>query len=218
MDGTIAQYKVYKGYGKAADKIGLPYKVYRSANGLSPISPANYLYDLNLSPTQTWTYMSPNKFTASTWMMVIDGTQVEIGDFLVGTEHTFYIAGKQHLLPILGVECDRKVTISIAEIPDILNQKGKIDYSAMDIPPENKTNIIENCPCSFLIGSKGERNDVDIPLDVKMPWYAVYVPYFSGVHIPVASFIDDEFGQRYQINGNQRTDIGWKLVAQTLGA
>jgi hypothetical protein len=217
MDGELLQEKVYVGYAKAAERVGLSFGIYRSSDGIDPLNIANYLYDLPVSATQNWKYNAPNKFSGSTWLLVVDGLQVEVSDYLVRNGVVYYVAGKQHLLPILGVRCDRKITVEVAEIP-IEGTKGRVGYSAMNVPPENKRIIVQDCPCSFIIGSKGEQSKVDIPTDTKMPWYAVYIPYFVDKHIPEGAFIRDEFDQEYQVSGNQRSDIGWKLTAHVLGA
>ena len=221
MDGVKIQQKVWWGYGKAASKIGLNYKVYRSSDGIDPLDISNYLYDLPLSTTQIWSYKSPNKYAMNSWMMVVDGNQVEAGDYLVADNDLFddiyFIASKQSLQPILGIKCDRIIDVISVSTDDVLEKKGFTGYSAENVPPLNNQTIMQNCPCSFIIGSKGEANSVNLPFDSKMPWYSVYLPYLNK-YISDGYVIVDENNNRFLISGNQKTDNGWKLITTILGA
>ena len=221
MDGIKAQQKVWLGYGKAASKIGLVYKVYRSINGINPITAPNYLYEVFLSTTQAWSYKNPNKFSMNSWLMVVDGTKVSPGDYLVAnnslTNDIYYIASKQHLQPILGIKCDRTIDVIAVTDTGFETNKGFTGYAAEDLPPKSNQIIMQACPASFIIGSKGESSSVNIPFDTKMPWYSVYLPYLNK-HIESGYVLVDDKSKRFLLSGNQKTDNGWKLIATTLGA
>src|SRR6185437_5929854 len=114
MDAALLQQKIYGGYAKAAVRIGPTYSLYRPPAGVAtnPIVSGNLITTLPASfNAEDMKYQKPNKYGKATWYCIADGTQMQVGDYLVGQSGTFFIAGMQETLPILAVECNRQVRI-----------------------------------------------------------------------------------------------------------
>ncbi|MCE3608070.1 hypothetical protein LXA47_31360 [Massilia sp. P8910] len=114
MDGAKLQLKVYKGYGQSAKRVGLPFDVYRSASMINPLDPTNKLATIPASFTTGMQYATFNKPGSPLWTALIDATTLLPGDWLVNGSQTFFIAEKQHLLPVAAVGCSCVVDIARA--------------------------------------------------------------------------------------------------------
>jgi hypothetical protein len=208
MNGTKLNTLVYKGYAKAATKIGTPYQHYRPLSATNPLASGNRLADmpvsLNANDPQ---YSRPNMYGKATWYAVADGSQLQVGDYIVGIEGTLFVAALQQLLPIYMVDCNR--TISILR-PQIGLSVGALPYSGDT--QGNEVMLMQSWPASVLQGSKGEKNETNLPGDVKTPWWAVLVPYFPGVTLQTSDVIVDDLGRRMIISGAELTDLGWRMT------
>lgn len=208
MNGTKLNSLVYKGYAKAATKIGTTYQHYRPTSAMNPLAVGNRLADmpvsLNANDPQ---YSRPNMYGKATWYAVADGTQLQVGDYIVGIEGTLFVAALQQLLPIYMVDCNR--TISVLR-PQIGMSAGALPYSGDT--QSNEVMLMESWPASVLQGSKGEKNETNLPGDVKTPWWSVLMPHFPGVTLQTSDVIVDDIGRRMIISGAELTDLGWRMT------
>jgi len=210
MNGTLAQQKVYAGYAKAAQYMGKDYQLFRPTNALSPINapvrtlPAAFSQDANFS--------KPNEYGNSVWDALVDGNQTQVGDYLVGPS-TFFIAGMQHLLPILCVECNRIINVLRPTQP---NGVGAVGYGG-DVTT-TETLMLQGWPASILQGTKGEKNPAGLPGDERLPWWIILLPAWPGVTINTSDVITDDLGRRYIVSSPELTDFGWRIVASMQGA
>lgn len=209
MDGAKIQARVYRGYAKAADKIGLPHQVYRAAGGDDPLAAGNLVATLRASlNAEDMKYGRPNKYGKPTWFAIFDGAQTQVGDYLKGPSGTFFIAAQQALLPILAVECNR--TINILR-PQQQTGVGAVGYGGDT--DDNETLLMQAWPASVLQGSKGEKNETNLPGDVRSPWWAVLLPALPGVLLRTADIITDDLGRRLLVSSAELTDMGWRITA-----
>jgi len=210
MDAQGIQDKIYKkGYGKSAEKLGFPFTIYRSPDGLDPIQPANIIGVTPMTYTKSWSYMSLPKFGENFWIGLIDGTLIQVGDFLVGDQYTFFVGSMFLLQPILVVLCDRRITIVRPKSPVGIGSVGYSGFIYND--PSTYDELHTNVPASFLKSSRGEKNPVDLPTSAKMPWYAVYLPQWASVFLRNGDIIIDDEQQLYKISDNEHTASGWHL-------
>jgi len=212
MNGDRLQQLVYKGYSKAAMRIGFEHGIYRSATAINPINPSNLQGTTLVSANVSWEYMRANKYGNAVWQLVADGRELQRFDYLVGSS-TYFVAGMQPLLPILGVECNKIVTV---KRPYQQPGKGYQGYSGNTAATEET--LMQNCPASILENSNGESSPAKIPGDTKMPWMRCLLPYLGGVIIKTGDIVIDEIGTRYVISGDELTDLGWRLTIQEVGA
>ena len=112
MDGATLQSRIYAGYARAAAHVGTTHALYRPA-ALAPalIGAANQIGTIAASFNIAGTYNGQTKPDQIIWQAVVDGTQVQVGDYLVG-ENTFCIVGMQPLMPILAMRCTDTMAIS----------------------------------------------------------------------------------------------------------
>jgi hypothetical protein len=209
MDGNRIQALVYRGYAISAAKIGLPYAQYRpdsaDLTNWSPI--ATLLASFNAEDMK---YSKPNKYAKPTWYVLIDGSQTQVGDYLIGSGGTFFIAAQQAILPILAVECNRVLSFARpqaqAQVGAVTNYEG--NTTALQTP------LAAGWPASVLQGTKGEKNEVNLPGDVRNPWWAILLPAIPGVTLRTTDLIEDDLGRRYILSSVELTDLGYRCTAQ----
>lgn len=213
MDGAVAQKKVYSGYGKAAQFIGQDYQLFRPED---PLEPINQFYGpvstIKAAFNQDDTFSKPNKYGNAQWRGIFDGNQTQVGDYLVGPS-TFFIAGMQHILPILCIECNR--TISILR-PTQPTGAGAVGYGG-DVA-DDETPLMQGWPASILQGTKGEKNPTGLPGDERLPWWIILLPAWPDIIIQTSDVITDDLGRRYIVSSPELTDFGWRIVAGFQGA
>lgn len=209
MDAATLQSKLYKGYGKAALRIGPQYSLYRPTSATNPIASGNLLGTLNASfNAQDMLYGKPNVYGKALWYCLVDGTQTKVGDYLVGADKTVFIAAMQQALPILAVECNRTINIVQAQQQPTVGAQGYGGDTAA-----GETLLMTQWPCSMLQGTKGEKGDVNLPGDVRNPWWNVLLPAYPGAIIRSANIIIDDLKRRYVISSAELTDLGWRCTA-----
>jgi hypothetical protein len=211
MDAVTLQGKIYSGYAQAALRIGLPHDLYRprSSTSPTPLDPVNKLTTLPAHFRVDDKFARPNVYGKPLWLAYVDGSQLQVGDYLSGSPGIKFVAAMQPLLPILCVECNRTITVTR---PALTTQVGAIsDYngqSAADIT------LMAGWPCSILAGTKGDRNEVGLPGDVRTSYWAILLPAWPGLVLNNADAISDDSDRRYIISTAELTDLGWRLTAQ----
>jgi hypothetical protein len=210
VDSVKLQKKVYAGYAKAALRIGPVFSLFRPSDPLNPLG-FGPIATLNASfNAEDMAYGRPNKYGKPTWYCLVDGTQTQVGDYLINATQTFFIAAMQPILPILAVDCNR--TINVLR-PQQQTGLGAVGYGG-DIDA-NETPLMTGWPASVLQGTKGEKNEVNLPGDVRNPWWQILMPAFPGVVLQSADIITDDIGRRYIVSSAELTDLGWRMTAMS---
>ena len=216
MDGTTVQKRIWAGYAKSAAVLGFSCQFYRPASGTTPAvwtDPTthelnNRLLARNVSVNaEDMKYGRPSKYGKATCYALVDGTSLQPGDYFDGPQGTFFIAALQALLPILAVQCNR--TITLYRVPP-QTSVGAGTYGGMTA--QNETAYVSAVPCSILQGAKGEKNDVNLPGDVRAPWWSLLLPAAVG-NILYGDLIIDDLGKRYIVSSAELTDLGYRLTA-----
>lgn len=192
MDGVKLQNKVYGGYAKAAQRIGLPFDVYRPSDASNPLATGNKVVTaLPAHFTADGGYTKPNTYGAATWQLMADGAQVAVGDYLTGEGGPYFIAAKQPLLPILAVSCNRTVSLT----------QGGVSPVAVA------------WPASVLQAGAGGRNALEmIPGDASNPSWRMLLPAVPGLTFDVADLVTDDLLRSYFIDSAELTDLGWRIT------
>ncbi|KAF1009487.1 MAG: hypothetical protein GAK28_00125 [Luteibacter sp.] len=214
MDGVKLQGKVYAGYAQAAKRIGLPFQQYRTTSTSGAIVPAALIGTVVASfNAQDMKYGKPNAYGKPLWYCLADGRVLSPGDYLVNAASTYFIAGMQPLLPILAVDCNRMLSFYRPQ------QQPTVGIGAYGgNTAENQQLIATGFPASVLQGTKGERNEVGLPGDVKTPWWAILLPALPGnAQLRADDVAIDENGRRYVLASAEQTDLGWRLTAAEAG-
>lgn len=209
MDAATLQARIYKGYSLAATRIGPIYALYRPSSANNPLAAGNLRPSLNASlNAQDMAYGKPNVYGKPLWYCLIDGTKTQVGDYLVGPDRTVFIAAMQQALPILAVECNRTLNVYRAAQQATV---GALPYGGNTAGSE--TSLMTGWPASVLQGTKGENGGVGLPGDVRLPWWAILMPAYSGVSLRAYDILSDDLNNRYVISSAEQTDLGWRITA-----
>lgn len=214
MDGATIQARVYAGYAKAAAVIGVNYSQYRPLSAASPLGNFISVLKAALDSSSTYSFKEPNEYGDPTWFALINDANTQTGDYLVGAGGNYFIAGKQFLLPVIVVECNRKIKITRQN-----NQTGigAIGYSGIQPSTENDilggVGVANWWPASILLGGKSQR-ETGKGSEVDQLGWKVLLPPSVPVQILPNDIITDDMGRRYTITGAELTDLGWRIVAQ----
>jgi len=206
MDAAKLQAKIYKGYGDAAKRIGVSCNIYRQSVATQAVITSGNLIGTVLASfnSQDMTYTKANKYGQSLWYGVFDASTVNVGDVLVGSQGTFFVAAKQLHLPILLVQTNRIATLSHSPT---LSQTGAIGSSHAS----DEVQTMVGVPASILESGKGAS--IPVPSDTKNSAWMILIPQFAGVVVNTNDIITDDLGRRYAVNTAELTDLGWRILA-----
>ncbi|WP_145483523.1 hypothetical protein [Yersinia rohdei] len=207
MDGPKLQAKIYKGYGQAAKRIGYPYQQFRASSPNDPLNTVS-LQTLPASFTTNFNYSAPNKYGQATWLGLFDARLFAPGDFLVGHQGSYFVAAMQDTLPIYCVQTNRTISVLRGSMEAGVGQVG---YGGATV--DNEVVMMSGWPASILQGTKGERNEVNLPSDAKTPWFAILLPAYNGLILRTSDIITDDIERRYVISSAEFTDMGWRVTA-----
>ncbi len=202
---SFIQAKIWRGYNIAAQKLGATYQFYRPSGGSFP-GTATISLPVSLN-AEDMKYGKPNKYAKATWYALVDGTTLDVGDYFIGPQGTFFVAALQPLLPIFVVECNRTVTLSRVQMPAGIAAPA---YGGMTAA--NEIAYANGVPCSILQGTKGEKSDANLPADTRMPWFNVLMPASVG-SVQYGDLMVDDRGYRYVVSSAELTDLGYRLTA-----
>lgn len=212
MNGALLQAKLYAGYAKAAQRVGQACQQYRPLTATSQaIAPGNLLQSLLASfNPQDMTYGKAQVHGKAAWFCLADGTQLAPSDYLVRPDgRAFFIAAMQPLLPILAIECNRVVSVFR---PHQQTAVGAVGYGGETTA--SQTPLVTQFPASVLQGSKGEKSLVNLPGDVRSPWWVVLLPNLPGAtYLRTDDVMTDELGRRYKLSSCEQTELGWRISA-----
>lgn len=210
MDGTRLQQLAWKGYAKAAEKVGFIYSQYRPTTGIDPIS-APYLVTTTFyaSFNVDWNYMKANKYGNSVFQTIADGRILQVADYLASSTRTFFIISMDECNPIQSIECN---AIGTFFRPKQSIVKGKVGYVGFDVSDSNFSQVImQNIPLSILAKTgRGRENPTKLPMDTSWPRWDVLVPYLGGVTLRVGDVLSIN-NDEYLIDSNELTNFGWRL-------
>ncbi|MCX3308305.1 hypothetical protein ORN12_04685 [Pantoea vagans] len=208
MDAHQLAAKVNQGNGKAAKRLGSSARHYRATSPFSPLD-AQPLRELSASFTTDYGYMRAARFGQATRIGIFDAAGFEVGDILVSTEGTFYVAAMPLLQPILCVRAERLV--SVRRTAQAGSDSGLQDYGGTTAACE--TLIMSGWPASILLSRGGEHSPLQLPGEMRSAWHSILMPAFEGLSLHAGDFVTDDAGHRFVISGTELTNMGWRLTA-----
>jgi hypothetical protein len=216
VDQYLITTKVQFGYGKSAQKAGLPCAHYRPISTADPIVSGNPLPPIMalFYPWSTLNFTLPSKYGKPEWVGILDASLVLVGDYVVDPNlGTFFIASLETYLPAYVARCNRALTIGRPGAPP-----SGIGYYGGD-ETATETRILTAWPAAVVQGPKGNEADpfARLPGDVKMPWVTILLPSSIpfGVQIRAGDVVTDEqaITQRYIVSSTELTALGYRLTA-----
>lgn len=211
MDGPTIQARVYAGYAKAANVIGLPYQQYRPLTANSPLGNLVATIKAAFDSSSTYKFTKPNEYGDPTWFALINDANVQTGDYLVGNGDVKFIAGKQFLLPVIAIDCNRSLKITRE---NAMSGVGAVGYGGNQ--PSNETDILgaggNLWPASILLGGKAQAG-LGLPAGVKNSGWQILLPPSVPITIMAGDIATDDLGRRYSVEAAESTDLGWRINA-----
>lgn len=214
--------KIYYGYKQAAKRLGAEVTIYRSANAINPISPANMPDPATVlaSFPVDMSYSKFQKYGAAVYTGIFDARVTHPQDFLVEQDGTTYFIGSQEpIAPILIVICNSIITV---KRPYGSTSGGVQPYSGRTA--ETDVTLYENVPGSVLLKTtKGVSNNVGLPTDTRQPLYTCLIPFLGNVQlltgdIATIEWISGDIPTNLVVWQVELTNLGYRLQLEELGA
>lgn len=205
MDGARLQDRISYGMGKAAQKLGLPYVVYRPQTAFSPLSTQNRIIKLCASfNAEDASYRRVSAYGAAVWWGVFDTSYTRPGDYLVNGPTIFFVCAQRLALPVQCVRTNRVISLARTPLPSPLGYAGQVDGA--NLP------ILGGWPASILeAGGRSRPGTAAAVLEN----YTILLP--SVPESPEAGdIISDDLGTRYSVGAAELTDLGWRLSARQI--
>ena len=213
MDGETLNQRIYAGRARAAAHIGVECQLYRPIGNDAPL--ANLLRTLKVSfNAADPKYMKPNLYGKAVWFADLDARFTQPGDYVIRSsdDATWFIAAQQPLLPIVCIECNRKIAL---QRPAKIDAVGVVGYGGEY--PENqevKFGQAENLwPASVLIGRRTQAA-TSLPATVKEAVWEILLPSTIWGTIRAADILLDDRKHRYAVQAAELTDLGWRIQAE----
>lgn len=213
VDQYLITAKANFGYGKAAQKAGLPCALYRPVSADDPIASGNPLQPISAlfysAPSLNFT--TPSKYGKPEWIGVLDMGQVLVGDYIIDPNlGTFFVASLETFLPAYVIQCNRVITIGRPSSPP----SGAGYYGGDETATE--TPQITRWPAAVNAGTKGALGDVKLPGDIRDAWVTILLPDITpfGVQIRAGDVVTDEQSimQRWIVSSSELTSLGYRLT------
>lgn len=211
MDGPTIQARVYAGYAKAANVIGVPYQQYRPLTANAPLGNLIATIKAAFDSTPNYKFTTPNEYGDPSWFGLLNDASVQTGDYLVSATDIKFIAGKQFLLPVVAIDCNSSIKITREIAPTSV---GAIGYSGNQASQE--TIILGGAgalwPASILLGGRSQKS-INLPAGVNNVGWRILLPPSVPVVIMAGDIVTDNLGRRFAIDGAENTDLGWRITA-----
>lgn len=217
MDAATIQNRLYKGYGKAALRLGMVHNQYRPAGAVDPLATVRGTLYASFN-AEDFGYKRPNKYGAPTWYGVLDGSLTQPGDYLTGPERTVFIAAQQLHLPVLVVDCNRTICLIRPAAPVSV---GDVGYSG-EVADTDVTvlgqrapdgSIAKGWPASILSKGRDEPTGTGLPATTKNAGWQILLPPSVPITIQATDILIDDLNRRYAVRSAELTDLGWRIQA-----
>jgi hypothetical protein len=210
MDAAKIQQKIYAGYGKAAQRIGPTYSLYRSSSFMNPIQPSNLVKTLPASFNINGSYTGQTKADQLYWQIIADGSQLKVGDYLVGPA-TYCVLALDSLLPPIALRCTQ--TLSFSK-PAINGAPGLQPYPTPEIGTAYATGI----PAVLGVKKETGRPIANLPGDNALRTFYSAFFYMPDGMVEERDQASDENGNKYQIISAQYGLLGYEALFELVEA
>jgi hypothetical protein len=193
---------------KWAGRLGAPFDQYRTSTLTDPLSTLKIatisaIFDASIALA----FNAPSKYANPLFAVIVDPRVVQPGDYLVGSQGTWFIASTEPIKPILTVSCNRTISVSRPGSP----MPGMNHYGGAT--PDSDEVLVTGYPVSILNGTKGERSDGNLPGDTRSPWVQILMPSPPGVIFRAFDLASDDIGRNFVVSAAEETSLGWRLTA-----
>lgn len=203
--------KIWYGYGKVAQHVGFPHQQYRPTSANDPLAPFNLIGTLNASFAIDAKYLRPNTYKNAIWRISVDARYTKVGDYFVA-DRTYFMINQHAMLPPEAVRCNGIVSLSLPGGQATV--AGKNNYGGSTIASQKPYAL--NWPASILIHGRGRDGEVDLPGDIRNPWWDIYLPAIPNVTIKSRDIVTDQMSpvRRFVVSTAELTSLGWRLECE----
>ena len=212
LGGAVITGKVWRGFAIAASRLGVSCDHYRPTNPMAPITSASRRGSLYAAfdPSPTFAFSAAPDRDRETRATLVDGALVQVGDYLIGSAGSFFIASREPLLPIQAVACNATVAVFRLGGPD---QVGPVDYSYDTTTSEAA--LLQGWPASLRMRGGGGIGGTDIPGAPSDPNLTLLLPRLPGaLVINTGDAVKDALDRRMVVTAAERTPHGWRCVTR----
>jgi hypothetical protein len=209
--GLIAQ-KIWTGYAKAAQRLGPIFTIYRPNSATQPLQPSSVIATLPASFSVDPKFVRPQDYGNARWTCLVDGNITRPGDYLSGSEGTWFIAQQHIMLPISAVLCNRTADLHRAaqQTGTGINGYGGNTYATEQI-------LLQGWPMSILKAPYGAPTELKLPGDTVEPKWNILVPLLNpvfGVTFQTRDIVEDDLSRRFFVELAELTELGWRVSAR----
>ncbi len=225
---------ILQSYAATAAAIGLPYQIFHStgSNPLSTPSVETTPVVVTSAKSSGFDYKRSSTFDDTLFALQADFTNIHIGDYLVGSGGTFFIADMPALRPVVAVQCNRVVNLlrqnsqvapaggSTGGMPSQSGSTGT--YWGKSSTPQTTTTgagedtLISGVPCN-VIGTAGRATGTgEDPSGPPGPSrWRFYMPQsaFPKGSLQDGDILVDEEGNRHMVSAAYWSSIGYRAEA-----
>lgn len=210
MNGQKLQDRLYLGMGLSARHVGQSADAFRPRGPFNPLDKQNRFLRLPASfVSAKGSGGRTNVYGEALWHGIFDASYTRVGDYLVLTTGTFFVASRAPLLPVLCVKANR--TISIAR-PDMQTSIARNPYGGYT--PGGSVMLMEGWPASVLGESRSGASATNLPTDQTVPYWNILLPTVAHVLLSPGDWVTDDLGRTAIVSGSELTDLGWRMSAK----
>ena len=216
MDGARLQAKLWAGYGKAALRIGTLHTVYRPGTSVSnPLIQANIVTQIPAVfaiHTAQFTFDKPSDYKDNLFHGLFDATLCQPGDYLVGSDGTYFITAFDAIKPTLCVQCSPVLAL---HRPAQASGIGLGAYSGEVLATEQI--LFSGFPGGQVLRSQADRVERVTPADTGSGSYEILLPVIGSGIVPRPSdILSDQLGRRYAVKTAEVSELGWRIRVNEL--
>ncbi|CCD30303.1 Putative phage protein [Candidatus Glomeribacter gigasporarum BEG34] len=206
MDALTLQQKIYSGYAKAAQRLGLETQVFRPTQADDPFTHPVLTLKACFNASRT-TGAAP-RLGQSTWQGRFDGRQTQAGDYLWREDGAIWFIAAQALhADIACIHCDARVRIQRAQKTQT---KGAVGYEGVSETPQTVLGAKAAWPASLLFGGRGQQG-ANLPTSEIDAGDIALLPVSVPIIIQPADGLIDDLGRHYRVRAAEKTEMGWRL-------
>lgn len=203
--------KINYGLGKAASALGASCEWHRPVGATAPTGVACFRGPvLAAFQIPNTAFTTPSTYAKPLWWGMFDSTLIAPGDYLTDANlGVFFVGSTEPMHYPLCIACNAVLTLSRPEP----GAAGASHYEGDNAAGEVALGTA--WPASVLNGTKGEKSDVDLPGDSRMPWVAILLPPSFPVQIVTGDIAttNDADPRRYTLSACELTAAGWRITA-----
>lgn len=212
MDGITLQSRLWKGYGKAATRIGTPHGVYRPSGTTNPLTGGNLIATIpavfSIHGAAQYSFDKPSDYKDNLFHGLFDATSVNQWDYLAGPapsveseDGVYFVAGLDPLKPILCVQCTR-----VFDLTRTSSVSGGVLTAA-------STTLFSGFPGGIILRGLVASVEKSFPEDSGSGVYEVLLPEIGSAVPQPLDILTDDIGRSYLVRTCEVSDLGWRIRA-----